>query len=196
MLGASGETIDLLDPSNTPIFLPTILHALGGINRFGAHGRRFYSVLEHSILVGEIAFHLARGDRMARAMGVMHDAHKTYTGDVAPPIKQLIGSQYDHLERAWMWYVRGRLMGRNTDFARWLWHNHEHVIKRADRIAYVAEKRALMPLSGPACDVARCLSPEDREYAKSLAPDLYSPAGALSSKFLDALAAAGLEPVP
>ncbi len=56
-----------------------IAHSLSQLCRFGGHCNRFYSVAEHSVLVGRIVgFH-----------GLVHDTAEAYMIDVPRPIKSL-----------------------------------------------------------------------------------------------------------
>lgn len=54
---------------------------LSSINRFGGAGRRFYSVLEHSLLVAGLV------PPALRRMALLHDAAEAYMGDVVTPLK-------------------------------------------------------------------------------------------------------------
>jgi len=54
---------------------------LSNINRFGGASRRFYSVLEHSLLVAGLV------PPALRRMALLHDAAEAYLGDVVTPLK-------------------------------------------------------------------------------------------------------------
>lgn len=71
-----------------PVFRITdIAHALGQIARFNGHGKFFYSVAEHSLLVAAIMQELEIGDPFE---GLMHDATEAYLSDVPSPFKSLL----------------------------------------------------------------------------------------------------------
>jgi hypothetical protein len=61
--------------------LEDIITHLSGINRFGGAGRRFYSVLEHSLLVAALV------PPALRPLALLHDAAEAYLGDIVTPLK-------------------------------------------------------------------------------------------------------------
>lgn len=83
-------------PDNVPS-LGEIAHSLSQINRFTGHACRPYSVAEHSLLVADIA-HSLGADKEAELCALMHDAHECITGDVASPIKQVLGEVWADFE--------------------------------------------------------------------------------------------------
>lgn len=85
----SGEFVNLLDPKTDTIHITDIARALSRICRFTKHCEKFYSVAQHSVLVSKtVPEHLA-------LEGLLHDASKTYLGDVATPLKQLLPEYLD-----------------------------------------------------------------------------------------------------
>lgn len=67
--------------------LTDIAHGLAFTPRFQGLGPRFYSVLEHSVLVHD----LLRGQSPTiRLQALLHDAAEAYLGDVARPLKGLV----------------------------------------------------------------------------------------------------------
>lgn len=81
----SGKKFHPLDPNPSDIDIEDIAHALSNLCRFGGHCRRFYSVAQHSCLVGR-ALREAVGDAEG-AWGLMHDATEAYLVDLPRPIK-------------------------------------------------------------------------------------------------------------
>lgn len=79
--------------------LGEIAHSLAHINRFTGHARRAYSVAEHSLLVADMVKR-AGLDTRAEICALMHDAHESITGDVASPIKQVLGGAWARFEEA------------------------------------------------------------------------------------------------
>lgn len=104
LLGLDGVKIDLLHPENTPLSMVTIAHSLSLQCRWLGHTRCMYSVAQHSLHVSAL-LEASHGTEAAR-QGLMHDAHEAYIGDVPPPMKELLGEAWAHLERIWERRVR------------------------------------------------------------------------------------------
>lgn len=90
---------------NLPIGVMTrniVFHGLSNINRFA--GMEFpamdepFTVLEHSIAVAEVILDVTGNVELAR-MGLWHDAAEAYLGDIATPVKNLLGNAYTELEQ-------------------------------------------------------------------------------------------------
>ena len=90
---------------NLPIGVMTrniVFHGLSNINRFA--GMEFpamdepFTVLEHSIAVAEVILDVTGNAELAR-MGLWHDAAEAYLGDIATPVKNLLGNAYTELEQ-------------------------------------------------------------------------------------------------
>jgi len=77
----TGKKFHPLDPDPSMIDIEDIAHALSNLCRYGGHVRRFYSVAQHSCLVGG-----AVPERF-RAWGLLHDATEAYLVDMPRPIK-------------------------------------------------------------------------------------------------------------
>lgn len=125
------------NPANAPS-LSEIAHSLAQINRFTGHCVRPYSVAEHSLLVCRIAAHHG-ADYNLQFAALMHDAHECITGDVASPIKQVLGKAWADFEAAQQLIVARRfgLVYINCSY--------ELFIKTCDLIALATERRDLMP---------------------------------------------------
>lgn len=82
----SGVAVDLLNPQEEDIHLPDIAYALARINRFTGHGKRFYSVAQHSVLIAQHLL-LTTGERDLALGGLLHDAAEAYLGDISSPLK-------------------------------------------------------------------------------------------------------------
>ena len=89
---------------NLPIGVMTrdiVFHGLSNINRFA--GMKFtamdepFTVLEHSIAVAEVILDVTGNAELAR-MGLWHDAAEAYLGDIATPVKHMLGRAYMELE--------------------------------------------------------------------------------------------------
>lgn len=132
-----------LRPGNTPQ-IEEIAHALAQINRYTGHAARPYSVAEHSLLVCDIVAG-AGLDCHAQMAALLHDAHEAYCGDVATPVKQVLGMAWMAFENTQALLVREAFQIRATHTA------HRAAIKRADLMALATERRDLLPFAHEAC---------------------------------------------
>lgn len=74
----TGKKFWPLEPDPADVDIHDIAHALSNLCRYTGHSSQFYSVAEHSILVGsKTGLH-----------GLMHDAAEAYLGDWSRPLKQ------------------------------------------------------------------------------------------------------------
>lgn len=142
ILTANGQQVDLLRTQANVITLADVSHALAQINRFNGHCARPYCVAEHSLLVLDIIVHLyAPASPHCRLAALMHDAHEAYVGDMATPVKQVVGEGWRLLEHRFERCLRSA----------WGLHvaSHEYaaMIKHADLIALATERAQLLPPS-------------------------------------------------
>lgn len=139
---AHGAEVDLSYTRPELITLRDVSHALAQINRFNGHCRRPYSVAEHSLLVLEIVQQLyAPASVHCRLAALMHDAHEAYVGDMATPVKHLVGEPWHVLEHRVERCLRSAwaLHAASYEFA--------DTIKQADLIALATERAQLLPKS-------------------------------------------------
>lgn len=120
-----------LDPLPEEILIEDIAHALSHQCRFAGHCNEFYSVADHSVRVSEIVpweFAL---------WGLMHDAAEAYLVDLSRPIKKFstMGAAYSEIEAGLMKSIAARFSLKGCEPA---------LVKRADNILLVTEKRDLM----------------------------------------------------
>lgn len=125
-------------PGNAPSLIE-IAHSLAQINRFTGHCSRPYSVAEHSMLVARIARQVMGVSPAVQLAALMHDAHECVTGDVASPIKQVLGPVWAAFEDA----QQSALLAHYGLSA--VWAEHHALIKRCDLIALATERRDLLP---------------------------------------------------
>ncbi len=78
-----------LDPRPEEVDIEDIAHALSLTCRFNGHCRRFYSVAQHSVLVGRLL-----DDPDSARWGLLHDAAEAYLQDAVRPIKDFIGFNF------------------------------------------------------------------------------------------------------
>lgn len=103
--GGSAYDLDR-DPDPCSIVLGDIAFALAHLNRFTGHAGT-YSVAQHSVLAARVARAQGHSDFVQRA-ALMHDAHEAYTGDIASPIKRVLGDAWRSFERRHEIAVRRR----------------------------------------------------------------------------------------
>ena len=79
------------DPENekSQIVMPDIVTALARKTRFLGHAAFDLKTAEHSVVVSYIVEALG-GTKYAQLIGLMHDAHEAYTGDMTKPMKQFL----------------------------------------------------------------------------------------------------------
>lgn len=130
-----GLRIELTDPNDTPISIQEIAASLSRLCRFGGHLREdcFYSVASHSVFVSLL---VPQGRPMLRLAALLHDAAEAYMGcDIPTPLKALF-PQAKALEHRWMKRIQ-------KHFGVKLQPGDAEIIKRADRVAYLTERRDL-----------------------------------------------------
>lgn len=94
------------DPRAADVRIEDIAHSLAMQCRYAGHGKRFYSVAEHSV-------HIARWLRLhapdAALAGLLHDATEAYLVDIPRPVKAKL-SEYKDIERR-CWYAIAEAFG-------------------------------------------------------------------------------------
>ena len=129
----SGTSV--LVPGTMPS-IDVIAHSLAQINRFTGHATRPYSVAEHSLLVCDIVASHGLGAQAQRA-ALMHDAHEAITGDVASPIKWVLGTEWLGFEN-----LHARML-RQAYHLQTAHITYRQAIKHADLAALATERRDL-----------------------------------------------------
>lgn len=129
----TGRRVDLGHPRPADVELEDVAHHLAHLCRFGGASRRFYSVAEHSVLVSYVV------TPALALVGLLHDAHEAYLGDVVSPHKRLLGRVTPleaELARAWDAAIGERL---GVDLS------HRPEVQEADLATLHHEMAALMP---------------------------------------------------
>lgn len=144
-LTASGIKLYYLQPTPDMISLSDICHSLGNICRFTGATSQFYSVAQHSLLVGTLVkealekegapYNVEFWDQVLAAL--LHDAAEAYVSDIASPLKRAINGRYDEIEH-------GLLSAVFEHFTVDLGY-HNGSVKLADNIALQIERFHLMP---------------------------------------------------
>ena len=79
------------------ISIKDIAHNLSMQCRYNGACPNFYSVAEHSVIVSEMLDSLPQD---AIRLGLLHDAHEAYIGDIVRPVKNILGcSDFDNLSK-------------------------------------------------------------------------------------------------
>ena len=144
MLTASGGVVNLHHLAPDTLHLHDIAHHLARTDRYNGACKRPYSVAEHSLLVCDIlATEFGERDPTVLLAALLHDAHEAYTGDLASPMKQIIGDAWAIEEHRIAYAVRRRF-GVAEAYASAANHIHS-----ADMMALSTERLQLLPPSGP-----------------------------------------------
>lgn len=125
----SGGRFDYLQPEKSIFTIHDIAQGLSRINRFLGQTLTPLSVAQHSVNVS----YLVPADQALAAL--LHDAAEAFVGDVATPLKQVLGAAWKSLENNVEAEVFKRL-GVNP---------HTPEIKLADLIMLATERRCLFP---------------------------------------------------
>lgn len=88
----SGLRVDLLDPQPEQIDILDIAYSLSMLCRWNGHTNIYYSVAQHSVLCSMYA------SAEFALPCLMHDAAEAYIGDIARPLKNLLGSKIHGIE--------------------------------------------------------------------------------------------------
>ncbi len=88
-----GQRIDLRSPDPASISIADIAWSLATTRRWTGHARPSYSVAQHSVYASRIV------PPEYALEALLHDAAEAYTGDVASPLKALLGPRFKRLER-------------------------------------------------------------------------------------------------
>lgn len=132
---ASGRKFWPLDPQPGDFDVEDIAHALSMQCRFAGHCREFYSVAQHAVLVSYFCNYADRWE------GLRHDDSEAYLTDIPTPLKRSPEmSGYGDVEHR-MTEAMAKQFGLRYPFP--------PSVKLADLAVLAAEKRDLMPNSGP-----------------------------------------------
>jgi len=140
----SGEQFNLLDADAETVKLLDIVQALSHICRFGGHTKEFYSVLQHSLLVGEIVFGAAASEEAALVgigklvrTALLHDASEAYVGDMVRPLKHTtdMGEQFRKIQEP-----IEKVISERFDLV----YPLPDIVLKADDIALMTEARDLI----------------------------------------------------
>ena len=126
----TGRVVDPFNPDPKTICIEDVAHGLSLTCRFGGQCRTFYSVAQHSLVVGRIVpSHLA-------IFGLLHDAAEAYLTDIPRPFKSKIsgyGKTEDKLLKTIFKAFQIPFKGLGKE------------IKDADNLALAIEQYELLP---------------------------------------------------
>lgn len=101
----SGKVIDFNNLKGYDFTVEEIADLLSHVKRFNGYGM---DVASHSLWVSGALFYLT-GNPYIALLGLMHDAQEAYIGDIATPVKDVAGNDWDRLEnnvqRAILWHL-------------------------------------------------------------------------------------------
>lgn len=133
ILTNSGKYFNFLQPEDYDYNIEEIAHALSHVNRYSGHTRVPYNVADHALRVSYLVPPEFALDALC------HDNSEAYLGDVASPLKQLLGD-YKTIESKVEMAIAKHF---NLRFP------HPPCVKHADYVMLVTEKRDLLPFSEP-----------------------------------------------
>lgn len=153
---ATGQWFDLVDPQPDMVNLIDIQYALSRQQRFTGHTYVNCNIALHSIMVSETA-----ANSEVKLQALMHDAHEAYTGDIAGPLKSLLGPELAEIESR-IDKVIAEALGYE------LKEEYSDVIKKADLACLNFEMavfmRSIKPGEYPIAAVESCV-PKPETYA-------------------------------
>lgn len=130
----TGNVITLHQPSTYKFEIEEIAKLLARVKRFNGWG---ISVAGHSTIVANILFYLTGNPHIA-LLGLLHDAQEGYVGDIATPVKDLISSQWEQLEKSIHREILFQLNVKHENAK-----GAEKLVKLVDMIALKAEFEVL-----------------------------------------------------
>lgn len=125
----SGKKVSLLNPTPDMICIEDIAHGLAYENRFGNQRALHYSVAQHSILVS------CNSPESIRKEALLHDATEAYISDVIKPLKVILGTKYNEIERKFQYAIVSKF---KLDFDKLSY------VKKYDKIALENENDAMI----------------------------------------------------
>ena len=128
----TGTTVYPLAIQQFSINIEDIAHALSNMCRFTGHTREFYSVAEHSIRVSELV------PKELKLAALLHDGSEAYLSDIASPVKNHPDFSFYRDAELDVQTAIYQSFGIYLDFSK------HSIIRRADIILLVTEKRDLM----------------------------------------------------
>ena len=145
MVTQSGRRVSLVDPQSDTIDLRDIAIHLSRLNRFAGATALAWNVAAHSLTVADwLSSH--RANARLQLLGLLHDAHEAYTGDIIGPLQAAFSEE----TRFQLAMIKKRL---DTAIRRALGlaepePRERDLIAEADAAAFATEWRDFMPGMG------------------------------------------------
>jgi hypothetical protein len=155
MQTASGRYLDLTNFTPSDFNALDIASSLSKLCRYCGHCRMFYSVAEHSVMVAEILKQQGHTPAV-QLLGLFHDAHEAYTGDMLSPLKRFDwssagGMEFGALQQEIQEAIEEAVLPDGID----LEPSAIEVVHQADLVALATERAYLMDMS-PNVDAGTC----------------------------------------
>jgi len=129
-----GRPVDLVSPDPRTITLEDVAKGLRQ-PRFSGHTNKFYSVAEHSIWAARIA--RREGYSIPEQLVFLfHDAHESYVGDLASPVKRVMEQECEGFGDAWSAMVNrlDRAIWDALSPYEWKLYNHADVCQHVKTV--------------------------------------------------------------
>lgn len=139
----SGLKFNLANPHAEDLALADVAHHLSLINRYAGASEFPISVAQHSVYVSRILGGWKQSAQI-NLIGLLHDAHKAFIGDVTTPMKRelLSWAGADHVER-----LADRIdtiLFHKLNLSQYLNPATQRLIAKADAVALATEWRFAM----------------------------------------------------
>lgn len=131
----TGNIINFHNTGDYKFDISEIAQLLSKVVRFNGLGT---DVATHSLYVAEILLNLTGNPHIA-LLGLLHDAHEAYTGDITSPVKHVLGKKLEDLERMVQRAILWQLNAKHEDGL-----GAERLIKIVDLLAMREELTAMI----------------------------------------------------
>lgn len=131
----TGNIINFHNPGDYKFDISEIAQLLSKVIRFNGFGT---DVVTHSFYVAEVLLDLTGNPHIA-LLGLLHDAHEAYTGDISSPVKHILGKKLEDLERMVQRAILWQLNAKHEDGL-----GADRLIKLVDLLAMREEVTAMV----------------------------------------------------
>lgn len=146
---STGRDVDLINPTPGMISFDDIAHHLSLINRYSGASDFPISVAQHSLYVVRILGQM-RATPLQRLLGLLHDAHEAYIGDITSPVAKAVGALRPDEMDAQIIHMKSELDARifkALGVQKWACSADWEPVLKADTVALATEWRFAM--TGP-----------------------------------------------